>query len=429
MSVPTPAPHRGNIPPEAAKIPYDPFQDFFDNYSLDTRDDELLNRRQKVRLNRIRGFKAIGSYIFQQPSESKSGPLISINGAEYKLLSSYDYLGLIGHKKIENAAIEAIRKFGTGSGGARLLTGTTSLHHQLEEELAHTFGKETALTFSSGYQANLAVISSILDHNDLAIVDSKIHQSTIDACKLAHVPYKRFEHNDPASLEELLRHRGDGKRVLIITEGMFSMDGDVCRLPEIITLKKKYGAFLMVDEAHSFGVLGPSGKGVASHFDIPTHDIDIFTGSLSKAIPASGGFVAGGREMIVFLQHCSSQYIFSGSLSPSAAATAYTAMGVMKSEPERLVDLLENTDFLRNELQKLGFNTGTSTTPIIPIHLGDDQIALSFSRKLFERGVLIPPVLFPAVPKNKSMLRICVTASYSRNFLGEVLELFRELGG
>lgn len=423
------SPHiRGKFPPVETKKTYDPFDDFFDNYSLASADDELMGRRQKVRLKRIIGFKSSGSYVFQQPADSKSGPVITIDGADYKLLSSYDYLGLIGHKKIEDAAIDAIRRFGTGSGGARLLTGTTTLHHILEAELARTLGMDAAITFSSGYQANLAVISSLLDQNDLAIVDSKIHQSTIDACKLAHLPYRRFEHNDPDSLEVLLKQRGKSKRVLIITEGMFSMDGDVCRLPEIVELKKKYGAFLMVDEAHSFGVLGANGAGAVSHFNIPTVDIDILTGSLSKAVPANGGFVAASKEIVVLLQHASSQYIFSGSLPPSSAATAYTALDVIRTEPERNIRLWENTEYLRNELHRLGFNTGKSTTPIIPIMLGDDKIALDFSRRLFERGVLVPPVLFPAVPKNQSMLRICVTAAYSKTFLAEVLELFKEVG-
>src|SRR5688572_5586270 len=208
----TPLPLRGKSSLASGRKPYDPFQDFFENFSLDSSDDELLSRKQRLRLDRIMGFKRLDSYIFQQPSDSKSGPLISLDGEEFKLLSSYDYLGLIGHKKIEDAAIDAIRTFGTGSGGARLLTGTTVLHHRLEEELALMFGKEAALTFSSGYQANLAVISSLLDHNDLAIVDSKIHQSTIDACHLAHVPCKRFEHNDPSSLEELLKHNKGGNK-------------------------------------------------------------------------------------------------------------------------------------------------------------------------------------------------------------------------
>jgi glycine C-acetyltransferase len=412
---------------QLTKKSYDPFHDYFENYSLESPDDALVGRRQKVRLNRIIEFKSRGCYVFQQPADSKSGPLISIDGADFKLLSSYDYLGLIGHKKIEDAAVDAIRKFGTGSGGARLLTGTTTLHHKLETELALALGMDAAITFSSGYQANLAVISSLFDHNDLAIVDSKIHQSIIDACKLADLPFRRFEHNDPDSLEQLLKQRGKSKRVLIITEGMFSMDGDVCTLPAIIGLKKKYGAFLMVDEAHSFGVLGKNGAGALSHFGIPGSEIDILTGSLSKAIPASGGFVAASREIVVLLQHASSQYIFSGSLSPSSAATASAALDVIKTETERHARLWDNAEYLRNELKSQGFNTGNSSTPIIPVILGEDKEALQFSRRLFERHVLVPPVLFPAVPKNQSMLRICVTAAHSKTFLTEVVKLFMEV--
>ncbi|MEO5603341.1 MAG: aminotransferase class I/II-fold pyridoxal phosphate-dependent enzyme [Cyclobacteriaceae bacterium] len=409
------------------KTPQDPFGDFFDDYANKLQHNPLLNDRQKQKIEVVNKTRNSGFYTFQQAFDAKSGALITLNGTEYKLLSSYDYLGLIGHKEIEKSAVEAINKFGTGSGGVRLLTGTNKLHLELENDLAHFTGTEAAVTYSSGYHANLAVLSSLMDSKDLALIDSKIHQSTLDACKLAGLPHRRFEHNNPNSLEDLLKQHHSGGRVLIISEGMFSMDGDICKLKELVALKKKYGAFLMIDEAHSLGVLGENGKGVASHFNISPHEIDIITGSLSKAIPASGGYVAGSRELIIFLQHGSSPFIFSAALGPAATATATMALKVFQTEPERRKKLWANTQFFVSELQKSGFDTGLSSTPIIPVILGSDEAALSFSRKLFDRGVLATPVIFPAVPKQQSRLRLCITASQEKPFLQEVLDIFRQL--
>jgi 8-amino-7-oxononanoate synthase len=347
---------------------------------------------------------------------------------QYKLISTYDYLGLIGHKKIERSAIRAVREFGTSSGGVRLLTGTNDLHLRLEKELANFIGTEAAMTYSSGYHANLAVLSSVMTPTDIALIDGKIHQSTIDACKLAGVSYRRFEHNNASSLEELLkRYQKLSKRVLIISEGMFSMDGDICNLEELVTLKKKYGAFLMIDEAHSLGVLGEDGRGVASHFGKPASEVDIFTGSLSKGIPASGGYVAASREIVIYLQHSSSPYIFSAALTPAATASARTALNVLKKEPERHERLRVNAEYLRSALQSCGFDTGLSTTPIIPVILGSDQETLKFARRLFDHGILATPVLFPAVAKGQSRLRLCATAAQDRPFLEEVVDVFRKL--
>jgi len=414
-------------PHHESRKPGDPFGDFFDDYKRQLNENELLNDGQKERIDIVNKTRRSGFYTFQQAFDSRSGPEIYLDGIEYKLLSSYDYLGLIGHKAIEKAATEAIHKFGTSSGGVRLLSGTNKLHLELEKELARFAGTPAALTFSSGYLANLAVLSSLLDSKDLALIDSKIHQSTLDACKLAGLPYRRFEHNNPNSLEELLKGHHSSGRVLVISEGMFSMDGDICKLKEIVELKKKYGAFLMIDEAHSLGVLGENGKGVASHFSISPKEIDILSGSLSKALPASGGFVAGSKELIIFLQHSSSPYIFSAAMAPAATASACMALKVLKTEPERHEKLWANTHFFRSELQKLGYNTGLSSTPIIPVIMGADEASLSFSRKLFDHGILATPVVFPAVPKRESRLRLCITAAQERSFLQDVVEIFRKL--
>ncbi len=409
----------------STRRPGHPFGDYFDNNS--TRSSNLLNTRQLQKMKVINWARSKGYYTLQQELSSKSGPFVIIEGLKYKMLSSYDYLGLIGHESIEQAAIEAIHEFGTSSGGVRLLTGTNKLHIELEKELASFKGTESALTFSSGYHANLAVISSLFDSKEMILVDSKIHQSTIDACKLAGVPYRRFAHRNSKSLEDLLKRYSGSRRILVISEGVFSMDGDVCDLRQIVDMKNKYGAILMIDESHSLGVLGKNGRGVDSYFDIAPDEVDIFTGSLSKAIPANGGFVAGSKELIIFLQHDSSTYIFSAAMGPAATAAALASIKIMEAEPERHQILRSNTEYLKSELEELGYDTGLSSSPIIPLMLGQDEYALKFSKKLFEMGILATPVVFPAVPKNQARLRLCVTAAQDKSFLTEIVEVFREL--
>lgn len=407
--------------------PGNPFDNFFDVNTPFSKDNKILGTRQMNKLEQVRKTYQGGVYTFHQALDFKSGPEIEIDGHSYKMLSSYDYMGLIGHPFIENAAIEAIHNFGTGSGGVRLLTGTNKLHLELEKTFAKFKGTEASATFSSGYNANLAVISILMDTKDIVLVDSKIHQSTIDACKLSGVPFRRFEHNDPNSLEKLLKLYSSTKKVLIITEGMFSMDGDICDLPPIVELKIKYGAFLMIDEAHSLGVLGKNGRGVDSHFDIPPHEVDVFVGSFSKGVPANGGFVAGTKELVILMQHASTPYIFSASQSPATVASILATIQVMKNEPERFDRLWKNTDYFKSELNKMGYNTGVSTSPIIPVILGSDATALGFSRKLFDYGILATPVIFPAVPKNEARLRLCVTAAHDKSFLNSCLEIFNSL--
>jgi len=407
--------------------PGNPFDNFFDTNTHFSKNNNILSARQIKKLEQVRKTYESGVYTYHQALDFKSGPEIEIDGNSYKMLSSYDYMGLIGHPYIENAAIEAIHNFGTGSGGVRLLTGTNKLHLELEKTFAEFKGTEAAATFSSGYNANLAVISILMDTKDMVLVDSKIHQSTIDACKLSGVPYRRFAHNDPNSLEILLKRYSREHKVLVISEGMFSMDGDICDLPPIVSLKNKYGAFLMLDEAHSLGVLGANGRGVDSYFNIPPQEVDIFVGSFSKAVPANGGFIAGTKELIILMQHASTPYIFSASQSPATAASIIATVQVMTTEPDRFDLLWENTRFFRSELNKMGYNTGVSASPIIPVILGSDATALKFSRSLFDNGILATPVIFPAVPKNEARLRLCATAAQDKVFLAECLTVFDKL--
>lgn len=364
-------------------------------------------------------------YTFQQAFESQSAPRVRLKGRELIMISSYDYLGLIGHPQIEAAAAEAIQMYGTGTGGVRLLTGTNKLHRQFELELAKFKGVGAAITFSSGYLANLAIISALLDRRDRVILDACAHRSIVDACRLARVQVQRFRHNDPASLAEILEQPPFGRRTLIVAEGVYSMDGDICPLPEIVNLKKKYGAFLMIDEAHSFGVLGKTGRGVDEHFGMSAKEVDIWMGSLSKAIPSNGGFLAGPRELIIYLQHGAAPFMFSAALSPASVAAARKSLRILRKEPERLDKLMENANFLRSALNDLGFDTGTSESHVIPIIVGNDKKAYWLARDLFGQGVAASAVVFPAVPKGLARLRLCATAAHDKKTLQRVLKAFK----
>jgi len=366
-------------------------------------------------------------YPYQLPLEGRSGPWVKAEGSRMLMLSSYDYLGLIGDERINEAAIAAIRKYGTGTGGVRLLTGTIDLHHQVEREIAAFKGTAAAITFSSGYLANLAVLSALLSPQDRVLLDSLSHRSLVDACRLSGVNIRRFQHNDPVSLRHELESDPGTGRTLIIADGVFSMDGDICILPELIALKKEFNCYLMIDEAHASGVLGMHGRGTNEHFGIDAAEVDIWTGSLAKAIPSNGGFVATSEEVGVYLQHAAAPFIFSAALCPSAIAAVSATFSILKSEPERVARLKQNADFLRNGLRDLGFDIGLSETAIIPVIFGDEAPAALFAGALREHDIVVTPVLFPAVPQGAARLRICVTAAHTTADLQLALDAFRHL--
>lgn len=367
------------------------------------------------------------AYPFQIPLEGRSGPQVQADGHPMLMLSSYDYLGLIGDPRVDAAAIEAVTKYGTGTGGVRLLTGTIDLHREMEKELAAFKGTEEAITFSSGYLANMAVISALFGPADRVIADALSHRSLIDACRLAGVQIQRFRHNDPESLRQELEAPTDANRTLIISDGVFSMDGDICRLPEIVALKQEFGCFLLMDESHSFGVLGDRGRGTDEYFGIASSDVDIWTGSLAKAIPSNGGFVAGSQELSIFLQHAAAPFIFSAALCPAAVAAVRESIAILDREPERVCRARQNATFLRNGLKRLGYDTGLSESPVIPVLLHDDRVTALFARRLRDFGILATPVLFPAVPQGSARLRLCVTAAHSREQLEFALDVFGKL--
>jgi len=407
----------------------DPFEGFFDDGRC--RPGQLPDYLQTDRARRWFDVVSWGVesdlYTYQQPLAGRSGPRVRVGDKELLMMSSYDYLGLIGHPSIERAAVEAVERYGTGSGGVRFLTGTTELHCKLERELAAFKGTEASITFTSGFLANVSVITALVGPRDRVILDSRSHRSIVDGCRLARTPFRFFLHNDPASLESKLRTGPFDGRTLIVVEGTYSMDGDICPLPDIVRLKREYGAMLMVDEAHSFGVLGATGRGVDEHFGIAPDEVDIWMSSLSKAIPANGGFLAASRALVIYLQHEVAPFVFSAALCPAAAAAALAALKVLQAEPSRLETVRRNADVLRSGLAELGYDTAESETPIVPAVIGDDVATWKAARRLLDEGVLATPIVFPAVAPNACRLRLCAMASHTECDMEQALNAFEAL--
>ncbi|MGI4827073.1 MAG: aminotransferase class I/II-fold pyridoxal phosphate-dependent enzyme [Janthinobacterium lividum] len=370
---------------------------------------------------------SVDAYPFHMPLEAKAGPRVTADGHEMLMMSSYDYLGLIGDPRIDEAAMQAILRYGTSTSGARLLTGTLDIHREMEGDLAAFKGTEDALTFSSGYMANLGVIYGLFGPSDRVIIDELCHRSLLDACRMSGVQLQRFRHNDPQSLRDEIKKPNTANRTIIVSDGVFSMDGDICCLPELIALKKEFGCYLLMDEAHASGVLGATGRGTDEHFGIATEDVDIWTGSLAKSIPSSGGFVAVSQEVAIFLQHASSPYIFSAAMAASSVAAISTGLAILKAEPERVARVKRNGDFLREGLHKLGFDTGLSETAVVPVILKDESTTALFARRLRDFGIIAAPVMFPAVAQGMARLRLCVTAAHTTEQLEFVLDAFRQL--
>jgi 8-amino-7-oxononanoate synthase len=404
----------------------------FQNYFASNREDsykkrDLIDARARRIFENTALACSMDAYPFQASLSTRSGPVVEMDGHKMLMLSSYDYLGLIGHPRVDEAAIAAIRKYGTGTGGARLLTGTLDLHRELEEAVARFKGTEAAITFTSGYAANLAVIGALFGPADRVIADAFSHRSLMDACRLAGVPVQTFAHNDPASLRHQLEKETGANRTLIISDGVFSMDGDIGCLPDLIALKKEFNCFLLMDESHASGVSGERGRGTDEHFGVPTADVDIWTGSLAKAIPSSGGFVAVSQRLAIFLQHASAPFIFSGAMAAPVAAASCEALKILQEEPERVARLQANALFLRGGLQSLGYDTGLSETAVIPVMLHDDARTALFARKLRDYGILVSPVMFPAVAQGSARLRLCVTAAHTEEHLQFALDVFEKM--
>ena len=366
-----------------------------------------------------------GYYPYFIPLDQTEGTEVVIDGKRLIMIGSNNYLGLTTHPKVRQAAIDAIREYGTSCTGSRFLNGNLKMHKELEARLAAYVQKEAALVFSTGFQTNLGAISALVGRNDVVITDREDHASIIDGCRLSYGEMKRFRHSDMADLERVLAASGDvGK--LVVVDGVFSMGGDIAPLPEIIPLCKKYGARLMVDDAHSIGVLG-GGRGTGVHFGM-NDDVDLIMGTFSKSFASLGGFLAGDEEVIHYIQHMARSLIFSASMPPSNTAAVLAALDVMESEPERIERLWAITKKMREGYRQLGFNTGRSETPVIPIYIGDDMKTIFAWKALFDAGVYTNPVIPPAVPPDQSLLRTSYMATHTDEQMDRVLATFEKVG-
>lgn len=369
---------------------------------------------------------AIGLYPYFIPMSGNEGTEAIFQGRRLIMCGSNNYLGLTMDPRVRAAAEEAIRKYGTSCTGSRFLNGTLELHEQLEHELAEFVGKEAALVFSTGMQVNLGTISSIVGRDDVVILDKDDHASIVDGARLGWGEIKRFKHNDMADLERVLSKIPDNKGKLVVVDGVFSMEGDIAPLPQIVELCKKYGARLMVDDAHAIGVIG-KGRGTAAHFGL-TKEVDLIMSTFSKSFASLGGFIAGDEPVIHYIKHHARSLIFSASITPPNAAAALAALRIMRDEPERCERLNAIAEKMRNGFRALGFNIGNSTTPIIPIIIGDNEKTLMTWKALFEAGVFVNPVLVPATAPGRQLLRTSYMATHTDEQLDRVLSTFESVG-
>lgn len=367
-----------------------------------------------------------GYYFFFRRIESPQDSEVIVDGKRLIMIGSNNYLGLTNHPRVKEAAVKAIEKYGSGCAGSRFLNGNLEIHEELEMKLAQFFRKEAALVFATGYQTNLGAISALVGRNDVAILDKYNHASIIDGCRLSFGEVKRFRHNDAKDLERILEGIGS-KGKLIIVDGVFSMEGDIADLPSIVRLAKSNGARVMVDDAHAVGVLGKGGRGTPEHFDLED-EVDLTMGTYSKSLAGIGGFVAGSKEVIDFVKHMGRSMIFSASLPPSLVASVSTALDIIEEEPELRVRLWENTRKMLREYKTLGFDTGMSETPVIPIIIGDRLRVYEMCKLLSENGVFVNPVVSPAVPPGRELLRTSYMATHSEEQLDRVLSAFEKVG-
>lgn len=345
-----------------------------------------------------------GVYPYFHALDTRQDAEVVMDGTKVIMLGSNNYLGLTTNEKVINAGIKALEQYGSGCSGSRFLNGTLRQHITLEKDIAEFVHKEAALTFSTGFQSNLAIISCIAGRNDVIIGDKENHASIYDACRLSYAKLLRYEHSDMEDLERQLASVPKDKGILIVTDGVFSMGGDLCKLPEIVALAKKYGARVMVDDAHGFGVFGEGGRGTASHFGLEK-EVDIIMSTFSKSLASLGGFMAASEEVCHFVQHNSRPFIFSASLPPANVACAQAALDVIKSEPERVQRVLDLADYARKKYKEKGIDIRDSVAPIIPINTYDDITTFVVCMELFDAGVYVNPVVSPAAPAGGAMIR------------------------
>ncbi|MPZ22663.1 MAG: aminotransferase class I/II-fold pyridoxal phosphate-dependent enzyme [Dehalococcoidia bacterium] len=377
--------------------------------------------------NRSEAAEAAGVFPFFIPLSSQIGTTAMVDGRSVLMFGSNNYLGLTEDQRVRAAAIESIEKYGTGCTGSRLLNGTLDLHKEMERRLASFLGRDDAAVFTTGFQTNLGVISALVGRHEYAIIDEYTHASIRDGCRLAYGNTLKFRHNDMADLERALKSIPDGRAALIVVDGVYSMEGDLANLPEIVELKRRYGARLLVDDAHAIGVMGENGRGTAEHFGVE-NEVDLITGTFSKSLASVGGFCVGDAKIIRYVQHIARSFMFAASASPPAVGAAMKALDIVETEPALRRRLWDNAERMRSGLRRLGFDTGHSQTPIIPMVIGPEMAMGLFWYGLFNSGVYTNAVLAPAVPQDGALIRTSCTAAHTTEQIDEALAIIERVG-
>ena len=368
-----------------------------------------------------------GVYTYFREICSAQDPVVTHRDRDLIMLGSNNYLGLTTHPEVKDAAAMALAFYGTGCAGSRLLNGTLDLHVRLEERIAEFLGREAAVIFATGFQVNLGVLSCLLGRSDIAFLDSLDHACIIDGCRLSFGRSFKFRHNDMEDLEKKLENAPGDKGKLIVVDGVFSMEGDIADLPRIMELKKRFGTRVMVDDAHGLGVFGENGRGTAEHFGCED-GVDLLMGTFSKSLATVGGFIAGDASVLDYIKHNARSQIFSAAPPPASIAAAAKALELVEREPERRKQLWENTHYMKHELETLGFDTGQTASPVIPLVIGEDLNAFVMTKRLEEEGVFVNPVVSPAVPEGRAMIRTSYMATHTREHLDFALEAIARVG-
>ena len=366
-------------------------------------------------------------YPYFTPIQEVNGNKVKVEGKEMIMVGSNNYLGLINHPRVMKAAQEAIDRYGVATCGSRFLNGTLDIHVELERRLAKFMKKEAALAFSTGFQTNQGIISTIVGKGESVITDRMVHASIIDACRLSFGDVHKFKHNDMVDLERILSSLDKEKGKMIIVDGVFSMEGDLANLPDIVDLARKYNAMVMVDDAHGIGVMGKNGRGTAEHFGVED-DVDIVMGTFSKSFASLGGFVAGKKKVISYIKHFARSLIFSASITPASVATVLATLDIIETEPQRRERLWQITEKMKSGFQAMGYNTGETETPIIPVIIGDDDMTFMMWKFLREEEIFTNPIIYPAVPKGQALIRTSYSATHKEEELDAVLRGFEKCG-
>jgi 8-amino-7-oxononanoate synthase len=390
--------------------------------------EKIMDLFEKCRnFNAAKEVEAMGLYPYFRQISSMPDTEVVAEGKDVIMIGSNNYLGLTNHPKVLEAIQEAVSKYGSGCTGSRFLNGTLDIHVKLEEELAEFMQREAALIFSTGFQSNLGTIATLISKDDMVIGDRANHASIVDGCRLTFGEFKKYKHNDMEDLERVLQKSNNSRGKLIVTDGVFSMEGDIADLPDITNIAANYGARLMVDDAHSIGVLGDHGRGTAEHYGLEDK-VDIVMGTFSKSFASIGGFIAANENVIHFIKHHSRALIFSAAPPPAAVAAVRATLKILIAEPERRKRLWEITNRMHREFKEMGFDIGPTQTPIVPIIIGDDMKTFAFWKDLTEAGLFTNPIISPAVPPGQALIRTSYTATHTDDQLDKVLEIFHSVG-